>query len=218
MIILAIDTALSACGAAVLRDGRTVAERVLPMERGHQEALAPLVAEVMHTASLGFDRLDRIAVTVGPGSFTGLRVGLAFAKAMALALDRPCVGIGTLEGLAAGYDGFTAAVIDARRERLFLQCFADGQPLMAPDSLGIEEAAARLVELWSGGPARLVGPAAAMLSGILPGAELHPQAWCDPAALARLAARRPTPAIPPRPLYLRAPDALTIEERAQAAR
>jgi tRNA threonylcarbamoyladenosine biosynthesis protein TsaB len=218
MHILAIDTALSACGAAVFRDGRTLAERVLPMERGHQEALAPLVAEVMHTASLGFDRLDRIAVTVGPGSFTGLRVGLAFAKAMALALDRPCVGIGTLEALAAESGGFTAAAIDARRERLYLQCFEGGAPLMAPDSLPVGEATARLAELWSGGPVRLVGPGAALLAGVLPGAEVHPREWCDPAALARLAARRPAPTVSPRPLYLRAPDALTIEERAQAGR
>jgi len=213
MIVLAIDTALAACGVAVTEGARPLACRVAPMERGHQEALAPLVAEVMAEAGLGFDRLDRLAVTVGPGSFTGLRVGLAFAKGLALALDLPCAGIGALEGLAAGGEGFAAAVIDARREHIYLQCFAGAEPLMAPDILPAAEAAARLAELYTGGEARLVGPGAALLEGVLPGARLEPRDWCDPVAVARLAAARPVSRAAPRPLYLRAPDARTIEER-----
>lgn len=97
MITLAFDTCLTACTAAVLEDERVLVSRVEPMARGHQERLAPLVYEVMTEAELSFDRLDRIGVTIGPGSFTGLRVGLAFAKGLGAALDRPVIGIGVLE-------------------------------------------------------------------------------------------------------------------------
>ena len=123
MIVLALDTTLAACSVAVVEDGRVLAARSEPMLRGHQERLAPLVAEAMAEAGVGFAALDRVGVTVGPGSFTGLRVGLAFAKGLSVALSIPCVGVGTLEALAAsdarvgGKEGFIAAVIDARRDR-----------------------------------------------------------------------------------------------------
>ena len=92
MIVLALDTAQNACSVAVLDGDRVLASATEPMQRGHQERLAPMVAEVMADAGVAFDQLDRIGVTAGPGSFTGLRVGLAFAKAMSLALDIPCIG------------------------------------------------------------------------------------------------------------------------------
>ena len=216
MIVLALDTALSACQAAVTEDGRVLALRSEPMERGHQERLAPLVAETMAQAGVGFDRIDRIAVTVGPGSFTGVRVGLAFAKGLALALDRPCLGVGTLEALAAGKPGFVAAVVDARRDQLYLQVFVDGAPVMAPDALAAGDAAARLAELYSGGPAVLTGPGAGLLEGIITGARMEAAAFPDVSALAGLAQRRTAPIPPPRPLYLRAPDARTLAERGVA--
>src|ERR1700761_8751354 len=168
MIVLALDTALGACSAAVLRDGEVLAAMSEPMLRGHQERLAPLVEEVVQAAGLPFAAVDRIGVTVGPGSFTGLRVGLAFAKGLGLALGRPCVGVGTLEALAASSPGpgLTAAVIDARREQVYLQAFIDGHAVMAPDALPVEIAAARLAELWRDGPLRLVGPGAPLLAEI----------------------------------------------------
>ena len=82
---------------------------------------------VMARAGLAFADLDRIAATVGPGSFTGLRVGVAFAKGLALALGKPTVGIGTLEALAAQAPGLVFPAIDARRGQLYLQAF-DNQP------------------------------------------------------------------------------------------
>jgi tRNA threonylcarbamoyladenosine biosynthesis protein TsaB len=207
VIILALDTCLDACSVAAWADGRTLAVRSEPMARGHQERLAPMAAEVLADAGLAPADLDRIGVTVGPGSFTGLRVGLAFAKGLALALDRPCIGVGTLEALALGAgEGFVAAAVDARRERLYLQAFDAGRPVMAPDILDIPVAAARLAELWNGGPARLVGSGAPLVAAVLPGAEIDPLAVPDSAVIARLAAAR-TPGPPPRPLYLRAPDA-----------
>ena len=101
MIILALDTCLSACSTALLRDDVVLARRVEVMARGHQERLAGLVAETLAEAGLAFSDLNRIAVTVGPGSFTGLRVGLAFAKGLGSALGLPVIGIGTLEAMAA---------------------------------------------------------------------------------------------------------------------
>lgn len=208
MILLALDTCLDACSVAVWAEGRVLAARSEPMRRAHQERLAVMAQATMAQAGAAFSTLDRIGVTVGPGSFTGLRVGLAFAKGLGVALDRPVVGVGALEalGLDAG-DGFVAAVIDARRDQIYLQAFDGGQALMAPDVLSLETAAARLAELWSGGPAALVGPGAALLAGVLPQATLTERAAPDPAIVALLASRAQPPFPPPRPLYLRAPDA-----------
>jgi tRNA threonylcarbamoyladenosine biosynthesis protein TsaB len=207
--ILAIDTCLDACSVAVCAGETLLAVRSEPMSRGHQERLAPMVYEAMRDAGLGFSALGRIAVTVGPGSFTGLRVGLAFAKAMALALDIPCVGVGVLEALALGMapQGFVCAAVDAKGGQIYLQIFIDGRAAMAPDALAPDTAAARLGELWTGGPASLIGSGAALLAGVLPSAAILPRTAPDPLAIARIgqAARAPIP--PPRPLYLRAPDA-----------
>ncbi|MDP9103805.1 MAG: tRNA (adenosine(37)-N6)-threonylcarbamoyltransferase complex dimerization subunit type 1 TsaB, partial [Pseudomonadota bacterium] len=97
MIVLALDTALAAATAVVARDGVVLAARCQPMGRGHQEAIAKLTEAAMAEAAIAFRDLGRIGVTVGPGSFTGLRVGLAFAKGLALAWKTPVVGIGSLE-------------------------------------------------------------------------------------------------------------------------
>jgi tRNA threonylcarbamoyladenosine biosynthesis protein TsaB len=206
MIVLGLDTALAACSVAVTREGEVLAAAGEPMLRGHQERLAPMVQEVMNAAGLPFSALDRIGVTVGPGSFTGLRVGLAFAKGLGLALGRPCVGVGTLEALAASEPGpgLTAAAIDARRHQVYLQAFESGAAVMAPDALPVDTAAARLAEVWRGGPLRLVGPGAVLLAGIAPEAVVIERVAPDPVAVCTLAAGRTTPA---RPLYLRAPDA-----------
>ena len=147
MIVLSLDTCLAACSVAVLDGGRVRAARAEVMARGHQERLAPMAQAVMAEAGLPFAALMRIGVTVGPGSFTGLRVGVAFAKGLAAALDVPAVGIGTLEALAAQGEGLVFAAIDARRDQLYLQAFEDGQPLMAPDALHRDVAAARLAEI-----------------------------------------------------------------------
>jgi tRNA threonylcarbamoyladenosine biosynthesis protein TsaB len=205
--ILALDTCVEACSVAVWADDRTLASISEPMQRGHQERLAPMVSEALAAAGLRPSQLDRIAVTTGPGSFTGLRVGLAFAKGLALALDRPCIGIGALEALAlSAGGGFVAACLDARRGRVYLQVFADGRAVMAPDVLDVEVAAARVAELWSGGAARLVGSGAPLIAQVLPAALVDALATPDPGVLARLAAAR-GPGPGPRPLYLRAPDA-----------
>ncbi len=98
MRILAIDTALQACSACVIQSGEVepLALEQIPMERGHAEALLPLVDRVVAGVEGGFASLDRIAVTVGPGSYTGLRVGIAAARAIGLAAGVPVVGVTTL--------------------------------------------------------------------------------------------------------------------------
>jgi tRNA threonylcarbamoyladenosine biosynthesis protein TsaB len=205
MIVLGLDTCLNACSVAV-RDGeRVLAHASQAMARGHQERLAPMAQAVMAEAGLGFSSLDRVGATVGPGSFTGLRVGVAFAKGLASALAIPAVGVGSLEALAASTEGLVAAVIDARRDQVYLQVFEAGEPLMAPDVLPIGVAAARLAELALGRPLTLVGSGAPLLAAAAPGARVLTPEGCDARQVARLAAARGS--TPIRPLYLRAPDA-----------
>lgn len=203
MRILAVDTCLPACSAVVIDRDAVLASTSEPMVKGHQERLATMVRELMSEAGVGFADLDRIACTVGPGSFTGLRVGVAFAKGLASALGVPCVGVGTLEALAGDELGVVAAAVDAKRGQIYLQIFENGRPLMAPDALPVEAAAARLAELR---PTTLIGSGAPLLAPVLPQATVNPRTTPDPAAIARLAARVRSPA-PPKPLYLRAPDA-----------
>jgi tRNA threonylcarbamoyladenosine biosynthesis protein TsaB len=154
---------------------------------------------------VSFDALERVGVTVGPGSFTGLRVGLAFAKGLALALERPVVGVGTLEALAlsARRTGLVAAVVDARREQVYLQLFSDGAALAEPEAITALDAAARLKA--SGGPWLLVGTGGALVEPYLDGARLDARAAPDPVAVAKLAGEAPLG--PAKPVYLRAPDA-----------
>src|SRR4029077_5585538 len=146
MLILAIDTALDACAAAVLDidTGRLIARESQAMKRGHAEALMPLIARVIKAAGIAFAALDRIAVTTGPGSFTGLRVGLSAARGIALAADKPVVGLTTLTAFAApivaenGEHPIIAA-IDARHDHVYLQVVGgDGSPLIHPKVAPIE--------------------------------------------------------------------------------
>ena len=140
MRVLAIDTALDACSAAVLDTAAAgiTASETLAIGRGHAEALLPLVARVMDRAGIEFAELDRIAVTTGPGSYTGLRVGISAARGIALAAGKPAIGLSTLAGLAApliAVDDSThvVAAIDARHDHVYLQIFGTGgRTLVAP--------------------------------------------------------------------------------------
>jgi tRNA threonylcarbamoyladenosine biosynthesis protein TsaB len=205
LIILGLDTALGACQAAVLDGDKVLASSSEPMLRGHQERLGDLVAQVMRAADAGFADLERLGVTVGPGSFTGVRVGLAFAKGLALALGVPLVGIGTLEALAASVpaDGVVTAVIDAKRGQVYIQSFLRGEPLGEPQGLSIQDAGEGLHRRES---QILVGPGAGLFDQWL-AARVVPIDAADPVTIARLAGRAPAPLAAPRPLYLRAPDA-----------
>jgi tRNA threonylcarbamoyladenosine biosynthesis protein TsaB len=208
--LLVIDTALGLCTAAVAEQGRVVA-RSLPMVRGHQEALAPMVEAIMADAGLTFAGLAAIGVTVGPGSFTGLRVGLAFAQGLGAALGRPVVGLSTLDALAASVEPDlrpVAAVVDARRGQVYARLFgAAGTPLDEAAATPLTELAERLQGVGSGG--RLVGTGADLAAEVASGWEPVTLAGPTPGALLTLTARALADgdAAAPRPQYLRAPDA-----------
>ena len=139
MRILAIDTALEACAACVATDDSDdlLAEESMPLVRGHAEARLPLIERVMARVECGFEGLDRVAVTVGPGSYTGLRVGLSAARAIGLAAGIPVVGVTTLSALLApqlalnGEDTVVAA-IDARHGAVYLQAMSVTEGTVIP--------------------------------------------------------------------------------------
>ena len=215
MRVLAIDTALEACSAAMLdTENGVLASESRLMARGHAEALMPLIAKVMGQASTAFSDLDRIAVTTGPGSFTGLRVGISAARGIALASDKPAFGLTTLAAFAAPYiaadDTISLAVaIDARHEHVYLQLFGPGgRTLVAPRIASIRDA----VRIAANGKTRLVGTAARMLAAAWPSNEPPPalieeQKAPDITWVARLGAVANGSPGTVKPLYLRAPDA-----------
>ncbi len=216
MRVLAIDTALEACSAAVLDTGAgaVAAHESMPMQRGHAEALMPLIARVMARAGQMFAELDRIAVTTGPGSFTGLRVGIAAARGIALAAGKPAIGITTLAAYAAPFIAAdnslpVVAVIDARHEHVYLQVFGPGgRTLVTPRILPLREA----LRVATTGAPRIVGTAANVLAANWPLGERAPRAVEQRSApdidwVARLGALTDDTTAPVKPLYLRAPDA-----------
>jgi len=207
LAILVIDTCLNACQVGVFEGGRRLAGASEGMERGHQERLAPMAAEVMARTGLAFAELAKIVVTIGPGSFTGLRVGIAFAKGLSLATGAPMAGVGTLEALAASVvgDGPAAAVIDARRGQVYVQAFDAGRAVTEPAILPLAEAERRLSQL-PGWPFVIAGPGAGQMADAVGAARVAEIAAPDLDALGALADRA-EPATDIRPLYLRAPDA-----------
>jgi tRNA threonylcarbamoyladenosine biosynthesis protein TsaB len=204
--ILGVETALGACSVAVLDGERILSHQFEEMARGHAEALAPMVDEAMKKAGLSFSALDRLAVTTGPGTFTGQRVGLAFMRGLRLALKIPLIGVSTLEAMAAATLAERAAAIhDARREEAYLLLWENQHTVLAPTVLPFAEAVEKIRAF---GPSTLAGTGAQAASEKL-GAAFALSNIRQPDALivARLAMRRPAPETPPAPLYLRAPDA-----------
>ena len=226
MLILAIDTALDACAAGVLdtEAGRLIAQESQAMKRGHAEVLMPLIARVMKASGIAFASLDRIAVTTGPGSFTGLRVGLSAARGIALAANKPVVGLTTLTAYAAPVVGRNAAqpiisAIDARHDQVYFQVVSgDGGSLIRPRIVPVEEAlgASRF------GAPYLVGNAARILADRWPAHTPPPfkvdaQPAPDIAWVAWLGAAVSPEIALARPYYLRAPDAKPSKDMLQKA-
>jgi tRNA threonylcarbamoyladenosine biosynthesis protein TsaB len=209
MRLMVVDTALGLCTVGVfLVDDEGVHRlglRSEPMVKGHSERLAGFARDAAIEAEVPFTDLDRIGVTVGPGSFTGLRVGLAFAQGLAAALNRPVVGISALDALAASVPGASrvAALIDARRGQVYARFWGEDGPQGEPEALTLAAASARIAGLEAG--AVLVGSGAALFPGT--GADLRILDGPTAEALARLAAAAEPALAPARPLYLRAPDA-----------
>ena len=216
--ILAFDTATSACSAALWEDGAVRARRFENMTRGHAEVLMPMIADVIDEAGTDFSRLDLIAVTVGPGAFTGMRIGLATARGMALAAAVPCLGVTTLEAVAEGVQGRERAgatllvVLSTKRQDVYAQAFDTKLVPVAPPRAVLP---GELVAVVPAGRVVVAGDAAGEMAALLmarridavpSAAAAHP----DAARVAAIAARRWTPGdvvAAPAPLYLRPPDA-----------
>jgi len=226
MLILAIDTALDACAAAVLdtEAGQLIAQESQAMKRGHAEALMPLIGRVIVQSGIGFAALDRIAVTTGPGSFTGLRVGLSAARGIALAANKPVVGVTTLTAYAAPVvsqngENPVVSAIDARHDQVYLQVVSgNGSSLIRPRVAPIEEA----LGAWRFGAPHLVGNAAKILGDCWPSHAVPPfridaQVAPDIAWVGWLGAAVSPNTAPARPFYLRAPDAKPPNKTAQPA-
>lgn len=211
MIVLALDTAGVDCAAAVYDSGgdRLLADITETIGKGHAEHLIALVDRVLAKAGLTLDQIERIAVTVGPGSFTGIRVGVAAARGFSLALDIPAVGVTTLSVIAAAHRPQAAGrpilvAMDAKRGEVYLQTFgADGLPVNEPQAMLIEDAQA-LAAAFDG---LLAGSAVPLLRAEAGTTSVDTVANVFPIAdVARLGAAMEV-GDKPKPLYLRGPDA-----------
>ncbi|MDE2361649.1 MAG: tRNA (adenosine(37)-N6)-threonylcarbamoyltransferase complex dimerization subunit type 1 TsaB [Hyphomicrobiales bacterium] len=214
MRILALDTALAAASACVFdgASGEMLASETLPMNRGQDQAILPLIDRVVRASGQGSSTLDRVAVTVGPGSFTGIRIGISAARAIGLALDAPVVGVSTLAAYAAPLvleksEGVVAAGIDARHGRVFVAAFASGQPVVAPRCCAPREA----VRAMGAGPLWLTGPASPVLGleALAMGLEAEivgNPSYPDIVYVARLGIAADPQIALARPSYLRSPD------------
>ncbi|SMH56635.1 tRNA (adenosine(37)-N6)-threonylcarbamoyltransferase complex dimerization subunit type 1 TsaB [Azospirillum agricola] len=217
MKVLGLDTATSGCSAALWDDGALTVRRSAPMARGQAEVLVPLAQAVLADAGIGFSGIDRIAVTVGPGAFTGLRIALAAARGIAVAQDLPVIGVTTFDAVAHGLPEAERAgravlvTVDSRRTEPFLQLFdAALAPLGEPAMLEPAAVPAWLdARLPSGAPLLIAGDGAGPLRPVLDG---RPDlSWAtgdgvpDAAVVAALGAARPA-GLPAEPFYLRPPD------------
>jgi tRNA threonylcarbamoyladenosine biosynthesis protein TsaB len=216
--LLAIDTALGACSAAVLDGHAILGRRYEPMERGHAERLAPMVQEVMQEAGLAFDSLDRLAVTIGPGTFSGQRVGLAFMRGLRLALQRPLIGVTTLRAMAEAalmQTGANRAAVlhDARRGEVYVAFVVNGCVVVSVQIATFADAVRAILDATPSleEPVAFAGTAGrqAALACEARGVRAIETGICTPDAIwvGRLAADEPEPDSIPRPLYLRPPDA-----------
>jgi tRNA threonylcarbamoyladenosine biosynthesis protein TsaB len=215
MTLLALDTSMAACSVAVWRD-HVIAHRLAPMERGHAEVLFPMIHEVMAEAAVSFTDLRAIAVTRGPGSFTGVRVGVAAARGLALATDKPIIAATSLEAIAhaAGnrlsadqLRGPLTVAMDARRGQLYCQQFARGRAVSDAQVMNPEDCAATLpheASIAVGSGARLLAEAAGAAHHVV---ALEQDLLPDAADLAAICAEKAPETAPLTPLYLRAPDA-----------
>lgn len=206
-IILAIDTCEGSCSAALVAGDAVLAARSEAIGRGHAERLLPMIDEMLHEAGYTYDGVERIAVTVGPGTFTGLRIGLSVARGLGLALNKPVIGLTSLQVLAAqagaGEGERVHAVLMGRGGQAFYQAFS-ARPGELPESLGEPGGldGADIAALVAAAPGVVIGSGAVLLDDDAQGAVV------DPVMLARLASNLDPKDYPPEPAYFRAADAV----------
>lgn len=219
MIVLSFDTSLAACSAAVVdvsEDARVLSASRCEPGKGHAEILLGMISEVMSTAGAGFEDVDRQIVTIGPGSFTGVRVGLSAARGFRIAHNIPICGVSTLQAIAANASKSDAVdrkapiavIIDARRNQAYGQVFdAALKPLCAPSLLAVDELG-RWIEPWKDMSLTLMGSGAGLITktGNLM-LKIEDYALPDAACFAMALRDTEPDQTPPDPLYLRKPDA-----------
>lgn len=216
MITLSIDTALDACTVGLVEidagEARTIAEAREIMTRGHADRIVPMIDDVLAEADLTPWQIDMFAATVGPGSFTGVRVGISAIRALALATGRPAIGVGTLAAIAwpavIAHGGPVISAIEARRGDLYAQPFQQGgEPKAEAQVAPAQTLAAQWPEIdaVAGSGATALAAVAASTAGRLLGVIAVPSTPTVE-AIAFLAAARPKD-FEPIPLYLRPPDA-----------
>ncbi|MDH3195917.1 MAG: tRNA (adenosine(37)-N6)-threonylcarbamoyltransferase complex dimerization subunit type 1 TsaB [Hyphomicrobiales bacterium] len=218
MLILALDTAGENCAVALAEfgDGLSVlARRCEAVGRGHAERLMPMIGEALAEAGMAYGDLARIAVTTGPGSFTGTRIGVAAARGLALALAIPAVGVSVLDALIeaaqAETDDLVVAALDARRAEIYAKAVMPGGTIALEAQVTTAAALAQAIAGLNGEPVTLAGSAAAGVAQMLGEAGIvaavaGEAACADIVTVAALAALGDTIS-PPVPFYLRAPDA-----------
>ena len=196
LTLLGFDTATTACSAALWAGGDVIAHRRIEAGGRHAETLVPMLREVAGAGDTTLAAVDRFAVTVGPGSFTGIRIGLATARGLALALKRPLIGLSTLEVLAAGVlaaerDGPVLAALDAGRGRLYAQLFDRSlDALSEPQALHAEALPGLVAAAGSGEPVVVVGTGRdAAVAALAPAIDARP-ATGSPTPDARVLVRR----------------------------
>jgi tRNA threonylcarbamoyladenosine biosynthesis protein TsaB len=206
MTLLVLDTVADRCAVLVRASGGDVLlEETL--DRGHDARLAPMVAAALAQAGIAPRAVTRVAVVTGPGSFTGARVGVAFARGLALALGIEAVGVSALDALAktAGARGLLVAAHDVRRGELVWRAYRGGASLGEPRRETVSEAAAAIDALRGAQTVSLAGSGAALLAG--PGRLESKVARFTLAAVAELGAAADPARARPEPFYHRPPDA-----------
>jgi tRNA threonylcarbamoyladenosine biosynthesis protein TsaB len=209
--LLAIDTAGAACSVALWAEGTVLAHEITATQHGHAVALAPMLDRLAAATGIAFKALGAVAVSCGPGGFTGMRVGLATARALALAIGCPAIGIGSFQALAAtamrsgGHRGTPVlAVLDSRRDELFAAeldgrlAVTDRPMLLLPEAVAAYCRERSLALVADAELTQFAAPDFADLT------MLHANA--DALAVAELAATRPDLHLPPEPIYVRPPD------------
>jgi tRNA threonylcarbamoyladenosine biosynthesis protein TsaB len=206
LTVLSIDTCEANCSAALLSEGKVRAARIEAIGRGHAERLLPMLDELLIEAGLEYADLDRIGVTTGPGTFTGLRIGLSVARGLGLSLGIPVVGVTSLFALAADVRdcrGAVHAVVMGRGGQAYHQTFSvDPAGLPVALSEGASLDAADIEAMVAATPGRIVGSGAPLLGSEYSGAPV------SPGAVAFLAATLDPASFLPEPAYLRAADAV----------
>ncbi|MEZ5896298.1 MAG: tRNA (adenosine(37)-N6)-threonylcarbamoyltransferase complex dimerization subunit type 1 TsaB [Parvularculaceae bacterium] len=218
MRVIAFDTTGAACSLAITDSGSTLWSRTISLPRGHAEALPKMAFEALQDTSLAAADFDRIGVTTGPGTFAGVRVGIAFARGLALGSSACIIGVSTLRALAAGRAqelAVTAPIIDARRGQVYAALYScAGAEILKPFVDDIAAARARLEQATGRTPFNTIGPGAHLIEEAASQPQQSPRTeYPDPAVIALLAQNSDPHENPPAPLYLRAPDARPQTDR-----